>query len=608
IAIDDSAGRPLHDTPPAVFLRLLLDAVGSGLAPLPLLALLKHPLTAGGLAPAAFRARVRDLERTALRGPRPGPGIAGLRQALPPNSYPLDDLVARLDRFLPPLMALLARRDASLGDLVAAHIAAAEGLAASADETGAERLWREPAGEAAALFVAELVAAAADFPPLAGADYPALFAALIAGPVVRPRWGLHPRLAIWGLLEARLQRANTMILGGLNEGVWPPEIESDAFLSRPMRQAMGLPAPEERIGIAAHDFAQALGAEEVWLTRAARVEGTPTVPSRWLLRLDTVLAAAGIDGALGANRAPLAWQAGLDRPSERISIAPPAPRPPVATRPRRLAVTQIETLVRDPYSVYARAILRLRPLPAIDEAPDAAARGTFIHRALDRFLKAYPDALPREAVRQLLAFGEAEFAAALDRPELRAFWWPRFERIARWFLDAETARRAGLALTRSEITGQLVISAPYADFLLTATADRIDRLSDGGLVLIDYKTGSLPRGGEPALGYAPQLPLEAAIAEAGGFDGIAAGEVAALEFWRLSGGDPAGEVKPLAKSPAELRQIIDGTLPGLAQLIALYDDPATPYLAVPRAEFAPRYNDYAHLARIKEWAVADGEA
>jgi ATP-dependent helicase/nuclease subunit B len=609
IEIDDSAGVPLDQTPPALFLRLLLDATTANLAPLPLLALLKHPLAAGGLAPEIFRARVRRLERLALRGPRPAPGLAGLRQALPPGDRELADLVARLDAALAPLIARLAGKEVALADLVTAHSAAAERLAASNDAGGAENLWREVAGETAAQFIAELHGAASDLPPLAGADYPALFEALVAGPVVRPRYGLHPRLAIWGLLEARLQRADVTILGGLNEGAWPPQIESDAFLSRPMRQAFGLPAPEERIGVAAHDFAQALGAPTVWLARAARIEGTPTVPSRWLLRLDTVLLAADpserLKAALAAPTEFLHWRALLDAPGRRRAVDQPKPRPPVAVRPRQLPVTQVETLIRDPYSVYARAILRLKPLDAIDEAPDAAARGTFIHEALDQFLREHPAALPRDAVRRLLAIGTEKFARFTDRPELRAFWWPRFERVARWFVETEATRRATLAQIHSEIEGRLTVAAPYADFVLTAKADRIDRRRDGGLAIIDYKTGSLPRSLEWGLGYAPQLPLEAAMVEAGGFAGIA-GAVATLEFWRLSGGDPPGEVRSLAKSDAELRLLIDAALPGLQRLIAAYDDPATPYAAVPRSEFAPRYNDYAHLARVKEWAAADG--
>jgi ATP-dependent helicase/nuclease subunit B len=345
----------------------------------------------------------------------------------------------------------------------------------------------------------------------------------------------------------------------------------------------------------------------VWLTRAARVEGTPTVPSRWLLRLDTVLRASGRTGALEEATEPLAWQKLLDTPppGQWRRAAPPRPRPPVSVRPRKLAVTQVETLIRDPYSIYARFILRLRPLEAIDAPPDAADRGTFIHQALEDFLKEFPAALPRDAERLLLAIGDRHFAPWRDRPELRAFWWPRFERIARWFVERERDRRPTLTRLRSEITGSLTIAAPFDNFVLTAKADRIDTQRDGSLAILDYKTGGLPRATEWDLGYAPQLPLEAAMAEAGAFPEIA-GLVTVLEFWRLTGGDPAAETRSLAKTPAELRPLIDRALPGLRRLIAAYDDPATPYDSVPRSEFAPRYNEYAHLARIKEWAAAEG--
>jgi ATP-dependent helicase/nuclease subunit B len=607
IEIDDSAGVPLDETPPAVFLRLILDAAIAALAPLPLLALLKHPLAAGGLPPEKFRAAVRRLEETCLRGQRPAPGLDGLRGSLPLADPELADLVSGLDTVLRPLIARLGARKTGLSDLIAAHVGSAEQLARSHDEKGADRMWRETAGETATQFVAELNAAAARFPAIAGADYPALFEASMASTVVRPRYGLHPRLAIWGLLEARLQRADVMILGGLNEGIWPPLTEGDAFLSRPMRQAFGLPPLEERIGIAAHDFAQGLAAPVVWLTRAARVEGAPTVPSRWLLRLETVLRGGGIEGEIAASE-PLVWRRMLDTPppGEWRRTEQPRPRPPVVVRPRRLSVTQIETLIRDPYAIYARYILGLRPLDPIDEAPDAAARGSFIHAALEEFLETHPDTLPRDAERRLLTIGAAHFAPWQDRPGLRAFWWPRFERIARWFVEAETARRQTLAQTWSEISGKMEFAAPAGAFTLVAKADRIDRGHDGNLAIVDYKTGTLPRASDWDLGYAPQLPLEAAMAERGAFvDPV--GTVAALEFWRLSGGDPPGEIRPLARTTAQLRALIDGALPGLRRLIAKYDDRATPYAAVPRREFAPRYSDYAHLARVKEWAASGDE-
>jgi ATP-dependent helicase/nuclease subunit B len=607
IDIDDSAGIKLNQTAPGVFLRLLLDAVAEDLAPVPLLALLKHPFAAGGAAPAVFRATVRALELAVLRGPRPAPGIDGLRRAAAatPGRRALLDLLDRLDRAVAPLVAALAQDAVPLARLVAAHIDAVEALAATDEAPGAAQLWREPAGEAAADFLSELLQAACDFPPLDGGAYAPLFETMIAGPVVRPPFGRHPRLFIWGPLEARLQQADLIVLGGLNEGVWPPETESDPWLSRPMRKAFGMPAPERRVGQAAHDFAQALQAPTVVLTRADRIEGTPTRPSRWLLRLETVLRAAGLDRYLPSLGAPVSWQTQLDDPGHPPRpIEPPAPRPPVAARPRSLAVTDVETWMRDPYGLYARKILRLRALDPLDADPGAAERGEFIHRALDDFVRRFPDALPDEAEATLLALGREAFGAALERPGVRAFWWPRFERIARWFLVKEAERRPLLSASRTELKGRLSLEGGAAPFELIAKADRIDRRRDGGLAILDYKTGTVPDAQDVALGFSPQLPLEAAMAAAGGFAGIDAAPVTELAFWRLSGGDPAGEVKPVAKDAAALGALAAEALAGLRELVRRFDDRATPYRAVPRPERAPRYSDYAHLARIKEWSVA----
>ena len=333
IAIDDSAGQPLGDTPPGTFLRLAAQLPAEQMAPVPLLALLKHPLAAGGRPPAALRRLARRLDRK-LRGPRPAPGMPGLAAALAEDEV-VSAWLAELAAMAEPLAGQMDGEMAPLSELLAGHIAFAEAMAASPEASGASRLWAGEAGEAAADFVAELAAAAADFGEVPGARYPALFAALMAGRVVRPRYGGHPRLAIWGPLEARLQQVDLMILGGLNEGTWPGDPAVDPWLSRPMRAAFGLPAPERRIGQAAHDFAQAFAAPEVVLTRAQRVEGTPTVPSRWLLRLDGYLAAIGHPPLREA--APyLAWHAALDRPDRVAPEPPPQPRPPVAARPRQL--------------------------------------------------------------------------------------------------------------------------------------------------------------------------------------------------------------------------------------------------------------------------------
>ena len=601
IAIDDSAGEPLMASAPGGFLRLIAAMVAGGFAPVALLAVLKHPLAAGGLAPAAFRRGARLLERLVLRGPRPGPGFAGLHAALPANAGADGDDAAGflelLESLTAPLSEAMAGPPVDLDPLLCAHIAVAQNLAARDTAPGAQVLWSGDAGEMLAGFIAELRGAADLLLPVVGHAYPALLDTLMAGASVRPRHSRHPRLAILGLLEARLQHADLLVLGGLNEGVWPPEPRPDPWLSWPMRDAFGLALPERRIGLTAHDFVQAFAAPAIVLTRAGKTDGQPTVPSRWLTRLDAVLRGAGAQDEVKAGH----WRALrglLHQPKLPVAIPPAAPRPPLAARPRHLSVTQIETWMRDPYAIYARHILKLRPLDPLDADPGAADRGTFIHKALELFLRAYPDALPRDALDRLLEFGQTAFGDALAWPTVRAFWWPRFERIAGWFIAQETIRRNQIVHSVSEIDGRLEIAAAHAPFILTAKADRIDRLADGGYEIIDYKTGAIPRASDIGLGFAPQLALEAAILHEGGFADLPAGAVRRLAYWRLGGGDPPGKIKPVKEDAALLA---DAALDGLKAMIAAFDDPDTPYAAIPRPGYAPRFNDYAHLARVREW-------
>jgi ATP-dependent helicase/nuclease subunit B len=296
-----------------------------------------------------------------------------------------------------------------------------------------------------------------------------------------------------------------------------------------------------------------------------------------------------------------AWQERLDKPAAPVRVPRPAPHPPVAARPRELPATQIEAWMRDPYAVYARYVLKLRQLDPLDADPGRADYGTFIHKALEEFIRRHPPPapLPTDAEERLLACGREAFGAVLDRPGVWAFWWPRFARIARWFVAAEAARREGLVASVTEAKGRIEIPGPAGTFVVNATADRIDRDAAGRLVILDYKTGAPPSPNEVAAGFAPQLPLEAMIAEAGGFANIAAGAVARLEYWRLKGGDPAGEIKALSLDPAGL---IAAAREGLARLVAAFDDPRTAYEARPRPDQAPRFSDYEHLARVKEWA------
>ncbi len=612
IEIDDSAGRDLTQTTPGGFLILLSEAATSGWAPVPLLGLLKHPLAAAGKPLGQLRRWARRLDRDLLRGPRPAPGWDGIEQAIAAK-LAREDLSERQAAALRADLPRLRMATATLADWDRPHppevrlrrlIAAAETLAATDAESGAERLWRGEAGEALADFSHDALQSLAGLGATGAMDFSALLMELLSGVPVRPRFGTHPRLYIWGPLEARLQQPDLLILGGLNEGTWPAETAIDPWLNRPMRKQFGLPLPERKIGLAAHDFQQAMGAGRVLLTRAARVEGAPTVPSRWLLRLDAFLRCCGTGLPMlesgGERTLERNWARLLDRPAGTATpCTRPTPRPGAARRPDRLSVTQIELWRRNPYAVYARHILGLQALDALDQDPGAADLGSAIHDALHAFVARFPKALPENALGELLAAGDQAFAAWLDRPAVWAFWQPRFRRIAAWWLAQEQERRPLLQETKTELRGEWLVREATPPFTLSARADRIDRMRDGSLAIIDYKTGEPPNDTEIALGFAPQLTLEAAMAAKGAFPGIPAAAVSELAHWRLTGSGEGGQDKQVHGDLSELsREAYDGLL----VLLAHYAKDDAAYPASPDPGFAPRYDDYKHLARTAEWS------
>jgi ATP-dependent helicase/nuclease subunit B len=265
-------------------------------------------------------------------------------------------------------------------------------------------------------------------------------------------------------------------------------------------------------------------------------------------------------------------------------------------------VTQIETWIRDPYAIYARHILRLKALDELDQDPGRADLGNAVHAALREFVRRYPSVLPLFPEDELLAIGRECFGPILSRPGVWAFWWPRFERIAHWFIAVERTRRDEIVERVAECKGSVRLQARTGPFTITAVADRIDRLRGGELVVIDYKTGTLPSKREIEGAVAVQLSLEGAIARDGSFGGLS-GVPAALEHWRLSGGDPSGIRSPTPGDPLEL---IDTVLTEVRALIDRFDDPRTPYSAVPDPRLAPRYSDYAHLERLGEATAETG--
>ena len=621
VIVDDSAGEPLCDTPPGAFLRLLAHAVADGLAPVALLSMLKHPLAALGLRPAAARQAARRLELACLRGPAPAPGIAGLRAVLDQQASPdstVLDLLDRLHTMMQPIFRIANRTDATPGEALAALIECAEALADTDELSGALRLWSREEGEALATHLSALAAALPVLPAQPVATLPGLLDASMEGAVVRSRRALrgrdgdeHPRVAILGLLEARLQSADLLVLGSLAEGVWPPATDPGPWMSRPMRAAAGLESPEERVGELAHDYAMlACAAKDVILSCPRRRDGAPTVPARWLVRLEAYL--AGHKMALPAHPAA-AWARCLDQPAgEPQPAPPPQPRPPVANRPRRLSVTEIETWLRDPYAIYAKHVLRLRALQPLEQSADAADYGSIVHDALADFLKNLPPTTyPRDAEARLHAAMNRALDAAGLRPALTAWWRPRLARIADWVAEAERNRRlrGPMAHVASEVEGKWAVVPGDHPFVLSGRADRIERRADGTLAILDYKTGAVPTTGQVEQGLAPQLPLEAAMAAAGVFGAELAGRTSELTYWHLSGGlDPGKETRLFQHDPARTAQEAETAERALVALIAAFDDPDRAYLSRPHPGAAPRFSDYAQLARVSEWAALEDDA
>lgn len=625
IEIDDSGGLPLSDAPSGVLARLLCQVALGDATPAQVMALLEHPLLRLNVAAGGWRAAAQALEIAALRGPRPAPGLAGLRAALAsartalaggqlhrshalirlrPDIAAAEGLLDALEAALAPLSELRLTGDIPVPML-------AERLAQALRHTGSQ-----PDGACPALETVDGEVMATALADLAGCD-PALLAmtsgeiadalpALLGDRLVRPPGAPGARLRILGPLEARLTDADLVVLGPMVEGIIPPETRSDPWLSRPMRAALGLELPERRIGLAAHDFCQLLGARRALLVLPAKANGVPTVPSRFLQRLEAVAGPAAWARATQIGDDLVAAAQTLERTARVAPVERPAPCPPLAARPLRLGIRDIETLVRDPYSIYARYVLDLLPLDAIDAEPGAADRGIAIHEALAQFVAATQDGWPEDAAALLRELGRKAFAPVLDRPETRSLWWPRFERAADWFINWEREHRTEVARSHVEIAGQIEFAVNGLTFHLSGRADRIDERTDGRFDIIDYKTGRPPGTKEIITGFAPQLPLEAAMLAVGGFAPIPAGaSVARLLHLSLNGLAEGGGAHPV---PGDADTLGADTLRQLAETLARFLSEDEPFRSMVATQQRGRYGDYDHLARVREWVLGEGEA
>ncbi len=595
VVVDDSAGAPFSNTPCGIYLRLVAHWLNDPSNPIHLMAMLDHPLFGGGMD-AGARARATRRFDLALRGLRPADGMPGLREKLAPGVKASPQLAALLDA-LETAFALWPVSAGSFADRFDAHLRIAERLSDAEDEPGASRLWRGDDGDAGARLLASLRSALGFIAHDEPSEYATIFTRLISGGAVRRRAPAHPRLSILGPLEARLQTADLVVLAGLNEGVWPRDAVVDPFLSRPMREALKLPSPERRIGLAAHDFAQLSAADEVILTRSVRAAGKPTKPSRWIVRLKNILKGAGLLSEIDKTDATVALIATLDRPEAVQAAAAPTPRPPASSRPRSLSVTQIGNLLRDPYAVYASKILRLRKLDPLGEAFDQRSLGILFHKVLEEFERDLPPPGREAQVARLSElFAEHAPAHGLDDRHM-AFWRARAEAAFDYLAEWSAERRAAGAPKVLEGKGETNFNIDGYSFTLTARADRIDLLKDGSAFIIDYKTGAPPSHQQVST-FSPQLPLTGLIVADGGFDQIGAAPVSGFEYVRVISRKP--DEKFAGAMGDEVPRAMEDAHTGLLGIIRHYNDETTAFVSQPRPQFVDQYGDYDHLARRNE--------
>ncbi len=633
VQADSSAGQPLSHSPIGVLLALMARTASDLLDPATILAILKHPLVGMSLTPDDLQAARDVLERRGLRGTRPrdwsrlarrlddyikvqerfdddddppsAEDLAKAEAARWMRTEPALRLAAALQTVLAPLRGLFANGAASASLAAQTLAAVLEALAHGADIPSGSP-WSGQAGEAASALISQLIDDGGVLPPVTASGFSDLIERLLDGQTVRPGGPLHARLSILGAIEARLVRADLIVLAGLEEGVWPRIPPTDPFFSRPMRVALKLPPPERRIGLSAHDFAQAVCAPEVAMVTTERREGQPAVRSRWLWRLETLARGAGL--ALPTRADVLDWARKIDAPikPEPQDLKParrPEPTPPVGVRPIKMPVTRIETWVRDPYAVYARMILRLKPLDRPDLSMDGRARGSAIHKVFQDFADAHGAGAPEDAaalfetllIAALEGAGVSEPAMARERALAR--------RLGAWAVDFEMDRRRAAPTLLIEKSGKHAFDVEGRLFIVTAKADRIE-LANGVAHVLDFKTGAPPTKKQMETGLSPQLTLTAAILRRGGFAGAGTVEPGDLAYVRVTGRRVPGEVlRPVEK--LDSTELTEEIFAGLVRRVARFNEQSRPY----RSWEAPQFlsdrggGDFDHLARVYEWHV-----
>ncbi len=605
IEIDDSAGVALLDTAAASFMRLIMMAIDSRFSPIEFLSLLKHPFATFGYDPVEINLLIAELEKHAFRGVRKSGEIEGLiafiesNEFIPPHTKKnLTEMLASVHKDIDILQSVVRRKKVRLSQLLHAHIACAEAIAHMPGKNGEERLWLGEEGEQISTFLTELIDSVDPELKIDTSEYMGLFNTFWLGKKYRHSYGIEPRLHILSPIEARLQNFDLVILAGMNQGSWPEEVNSP-WMSKSMRKNFGLPSSSRMAGLLAHDFSIFACARNVVITRSKKVMGADTISSPWLLRMMALLESQNKQTLVAPTQPWQQWVKWMNMPESMKRILPPEPNPCVSVRPKKLSVTNIERWIKDPYSIYAKYVLKLRKLDDIDKEAAALEFGNIIHKALETYMNQYEGNSFEEEVAKLLKCGRQSFAAYVHQPSVEHLWWTRFEEIARKFVEYEMQNHTDIKEVKTEINGQWKISDEH-DFTITANADRINILKNGGVEIIDYKTGQPPSSKAVLSVASPQLSLEAIIAEKNGFLDVK-GEVVELVYWQVS----PSEMALTKLNLQEYDNLLSDTYTVVCQMVDLFYAQNIAYLACPNDTQKPKaeHNDYEHLERTKEWSI-----
>ncbi len=607
IDIDDTAGESLARQGAASLLVVLIQCLTTSFAPDAVVALLHHELIDFGLAPATYRKAVTAYEMAALRQQGLSPGLHGLKLALKRAKHTReqdehksraiknidDDDWGEVENLVQRMESILAPFQLHTEQSFSAHL---EALMTALSSIAAKLDWELPENQPLLGFIERLHQDAARLPPMGFADAGALLIRLMSTETLRAVDGKHPRLFIYGLLEARMMSVDIAVLGGLNEGRWPAQPDSGPWLNRPMREVFKLQQPERSIGLTAHDFCEAMRHKTVYLTWSKREGSAPLVPSRWILRLGTLLKDSGLDLKDVATNTYLTLASAIDAAEGFTPHHKPRPKPPVADRPRRYSVTRIETLNRDPYAIYAGQMLEFEPLAPLSATPSAQLRGIVFHDALRIWNSQGEGSLASLEIAGRTAFGDL-----MDDVDIASFWWPQFRRLAKWLVDQDAVLSQSVIGKAVETPGRITFLVGGETFTLTGRADRIDLLQSGEVCIIDYKTGQLPGIEEVNVGFNPQLPLEAAMVAQGGFGDLGRRRSQSAKYVRLSGSRPPGEIREV-KNIMDLAEV---HLVGMKEKLAYFLEFETAF--VPRSKLKKDTigSQFDHLSRYLEWRLAE---